>query len=180
MTNKLRNPAALALLVLSLVCLVPGVLQPLFQIKVSASVPIIGSLQFYDETQSILQSIDALLSSGNILVGVLIALFSIAVPVIKATLLFIAALISKHQTRHKLHSFVNVISKWSMADVFVVSVFMAFLATRSNDYVEAQLHPGFYYFLAYCVISIIATQLLKFGIDPKVEADMQTIAATER
>ncbi|MBT8139330.1 MAG: paraquat-inducible protein A [Gammaproteobacteria bacterium] len=168
MLNKLRNPVALFLLLISLACLVPGVLKPLLQIKVSASVPIIGTLRFYDETQSILQSVQALLDSGNILVAVLIALFSIAVPVIKASLLFIAALLQSGEYRHKLRGFVNVISKWSMADVFVVSVFMAYLATGSNDYVEAQLHPGFFYFLAYCVISIIATQLLRFNRETEV------------
>ena len=48
-----------------------------------------------------------------------------------------------------------------MADVFVVGVLLAFLATKSDDGIDAKLHEGFYYFLAYCIISILATQLLK-------------------
>lgn len=163
MFEKIRNPLALLLIAVSLACLFPGVTEPLLQIKVSASVPILGSLQFYDQTQSILQSIDALLQSGHTLVGMLILLFSIVVPLAKAALLCIAALISAPKLKILLHRLVNAISKWSMADVFVVSVFMAFLATGENSYVNALLHPGFYYFLAYCVISILATQLLRFA-----------------
>jgi paraquat-inducible protein A len=52
------------------------------------------------------------------------------------------------------------ISKWSMADVFVVGVFLSFLATRSNKDINAWLHDGFYFFLAYCLISILATQIM--------------------
>ncbi len=60
-----------------------------------------------------------------------------------------------------LHRFVSVIGKWSMADVFVVGILLAFLATRSDDNIHAQLHDGFYWFLAYCVISIISFQIMK-------------------
>ncbi|MGB5326432.1 MAG: paraquat-inducible protein A [Pseudomonadales bacterium] len=163
MSYKIRNTIALMLIAISLALLVPGVTQPLLQVKVSAQLPIIGSLQFYDETQSIVASIRALLDSGNTLVGFLIFLFSIAVPVIKALLLFVAALLKNPSAKVALHKFVNTISKWSMADVFVVAVFMAYLATGSNSYVDALLHPGFYYFLSYCVVSILATQLLRFS-----------------
>lgn len=173
MSNKIRNTIALLLIAVSLACLVPGITQPLLQIKVSAQIPIIGSLQFYDETQSIVASIRALLDSGNTLVGILIFLFSIAVPVMKALLLCIAILLKRPSGKLVLHKFVNTISKWSMADVFVVAVFMAFLATGSNNYVDALLHPGFYYFLAYCVISIIATQLLRFSQAPSLDVEAQ-------
>lgn len=47
-----------------------------------------------------------------------------------------------------------------MADVFVVGVFLAHLATKSDDGIEANLHSGFYYFTAYCIISLIGIQLI--------------------
>jgi len=161
-----RNIAAVLLIIASLACLYPGVTQPLLQIKVAANVPIIGSLQFYDETQSILQSITSLYQQKNTLVATLILLFSIVVPISKALLLLLALFLQKNSYKFALHNFVGVISKWSMADVFVVSVFMAFLATQSNAFIEAMLHPGFYYFLAYCLVSIIATQLLSLNFFP--------------
>lgn len=157
-----RNIFAITLIIASLVLLYPGVTQPLLQITVSANMPILGSLQFYNETQSIYQSIVALWQHNNVLVAVLILIFSIAIPVLKALLLCIAMLMRHQKISVNLHRFISFISKWSMADVFVVSVFMAFLATQSNDFIEAVIHPGFYYFLSYCVVSIMATQLLHF------------------
>lgn len=155
-----RNITAFILIIASLICLYPGVTLPVLQIKVSAEIPILGALQFYDETQSIIQSITALFKHNNHLVAVLILLFSILIPLIKACLLLLVLAVKNLPNRHGLHQFVNIISKWSMADVFVVSVFMAFLATQSNSHIEAILHTGFYYFLAYCLLSIVAAQLM--------------------
>jgi len=53
-----------------------------------------------------------------------------------------------------------------MADVFVVAIFVAYLAAngikenRALVDFNSQLGAGFYYFLGYCLISILATQLL--------------------
>ena len=40
-------------------------------------------------------------------------------------------------------------------------VFIAYLSTRSNESIEASLHGGFYYFTAYCLLSILGTQLVE-------------------
>lgn len=156
-TLSVRNGIGLALIFISLGCLYPGITEPLLQIQVLAQLPIIGQLELYNETQSIIESIRALWQSDNLLVAFLVALFSIAVPLIKALLLTLALVLKSGALKAKLIKFVQLIGKWSMADVFVVSVFMSFLATQSNDFLEAYLHPGFYYFLAYCLISITAS-----------------------
>ena len=52
-----------------------------------------------------------------------------------------------------------------MADVFVVGVFMAFLAGQANPNVQAALHQGFYWFLAYCLISILSSQTLQLNVE---------------
>ncbi|MBL1292744.1 MAG: paraquat-inducible protein A [Thiotrichales bacterium] len=64
-----------------------------------------------------------------------------------------------------MHKFVLIIGKWSMADVFVVGVFMAFLAGQANPNVQAALHQGFYWFLAYCLISILSSQTLQLNVE---------------
>ena len=161
---SVRNSIGLLLLIISLICLYPGVTKPLLQIQVNAKLPLIGSLELYNETQSIIESIEALWNSQNRLVSVLILLFSILIPVVKAILLLSALglqqIKSGNHLQYKLVNVIQMIGKWSMADVFVVSIFMAFLATQSNDFLEAILHPGFYYFLAYCLISIISSLLI--------------------
>lgn len=156
-----RNWMGVAFIIISLGCLYPGLTEPLLQIQVIAKLPIVGSLELYNETQSIVESIRALWQSNNKLVSFLILLFSIVVPAMKALLLLAALLLKQTALKQRIVDFVRFIGKWSMADVFVVSVFMAFLATQSNDYLEAVLHPGFYYFLAYCIISIIASLFIR-------------------
>jgi paraquat-inducible protein A len=76
--------------------------------------------------------------------------------------LLLLVLFKKEFNRRKsVLKFVNLISKWSMADVFVVGVFIAFLSLQSNKNISAELHSGFYYFLSYCVISIASAQLIR-------------------
>lgn len=162
---SLRNIMGLVLLIVSLICLYPGITLPLLQLQANATFPIIGTVELYNETQSIIESVRSLWESNNRLVAFLILLFSIVVPVFKALLLLLGlglnALSVAAASSPFLIKFVQTVGKWSMADVFVVSVFMAFLATHSNQYLDAILHPGFYYFLAYCIISICSSLCIK-------------------
>lgn len=158
-----RNVCALILILASLGCLYPGLMFAMMTIKVGTVLPIIGQLDLHESTQSIIQTIDNLFSKQNYLVAWLILLFSVVVPVLKALMLLIVLIFEQFRARQQLFKFVSLIGKWSMADVFVVSIFMAFLATHSNDTVSATLHEGFYYFTAYCVLSILGTQLIKLN-----------------
>lgn len=156
-----QNIFALILILCSLACLYPGLYYSMLTIKVGKIVPILGQLDLYEATQSIMQTIEALFASQNYLVAWLILIFSVVVPVAKVALLLIVLLFKNLNARHHLLNFVSAIGKWSMADVFVVSIFMAFLATKSNEAVSATLHEGYYYFTAYCVLSILGTQLIQ-------------------
>ena len=158
---KPRNIIALVLIFLSLICLYPGLVKPILSIKIGATLPLVGELVVHDTTQSILNTIKTLYENDNSLVAFLILLFSVVVPILKAVILLLVLLVKKIGYRGQLHKFVSIISKWSMADVFVVGVFLAFLATKSQASIEANLHEGFYYFLAYCIISIIASQIME-------------------
>lgn len=157
---QIRNIIAVVLLLASLACLVPGLMKPILSIEVGANLPIVGTLKLHESKQSILQTIETLHENKNSLVAFLILLFSVIVPIFKAISLLLILLVKKLNNLRGLHYFVALISKWSMADVFVVGVLLAFLATRSNDAIEANLHAGFYWFLAYCLISIAASQIM--------------------
>jgi len=181
----LRNLTGVLLLAAALLCLYPGITQPLLQIQVVAKMPLVGSLELYNEIQSITQSIKALWQSNHRLVAGLIFLFSIIVPLIKALLLIISLgvhYLSRSNScgcnvlKRYLLTIVQVIGKWSMADVFVVSIFMAFLATKSNDYIEAILHSGFYYFLSYCVLSILASLFISTPLTNSANTSISTSA----
>ena len=83
------------------------------------------------------------------------------VPILKILTLLFVLVVNESKWRQLAFNAVSLIGKWSMADVFVVSVFMAFLVTKSNEAISATLHSGFYYFTGYCVLSILGTQLME-------------------
>jgi hypothetical protein len=158
-----RNKIALLLSVASIALLLPGLLRPM--ITISASIDAFGKTrEIFRQTQSILQAVKSLHESGNDFVAGLILLFSMTVPFVKAVLLFPIMGLADAAKRYRLYRLVSSISKWSMADVFVVGVFIAMLAARATDNLDASVESGFYFFTGYCLISNLAFQLLK--VDP--------------
>ena len=155
-----RNTIALILTVVSLGLLWPGLTDPV--LTITASMKIIGPpKEVFRQTQSIFESMKNLYNSGNVFVGGLILFFSMTVPFIKAVLLFIIIATKESVTRYRLYTFARSVSKWAMADVFVVGVFIAFLAAKATDNLNAVAERGFYFFAAYCLVSNLAFQLLQ-------------------
>ncbi|MEM7036962.1 MAG: paraquat-inducible protein A [Bacteroidota bacterium] len=157
-----RNKIGLGLLILSIVLLIPGLLNNMFTLDISISIPILGEQNLHNETRSIMGTIGGLFENGNPTVAILILLFSVIVPFAKAVTLLVAFLLPDREKAVRLHAFVGLISKWSMADVFVVGVLIAFLSTSSQEQISAYVHSGFYFFTAYCLTSIAAVQILRF------------------
>lgn len=154
-----RNLVAVLLTVISLGLLVPGLTKPI--LTITADISLMGlSREIFRETQSIVQSVERLNDSGNQFVAALILLFSIMVPLIKAVLTFVVLRTPKPESQYALYRFVRSISKWSMADVFVVGIFIAFLAADALDNLSAVAGEGLYWFAAYCLVSNLAFQVL--------------------
>lgn len=155
------NKFSLILTLVALGLLIPGITLPILQISITANFPIVGNFGIYESTQSIWQSIVTLYEENNYLVAFLILFFSIFVPISKAILILALILVKHLPNKQFINEFVNIISKWSMADVFVVSVLIVFLGTQSNNNINAYIHEGFYYFLNYCIFSMVAIQVFK-------------------
>jgi hypothetical protein len=125
-----------------------------------------GELEVFSKSRSITGTVEELYRSGNPLVAFLIALFSIVIPAIKLTLLLYSSLATRSRASLLLEKFEKAIGKWSMADVFVIAIMVAYLAAVANKdmdelvKLEADFATGFYYFLGYCLLSILASQLL--------------------
>lgn len=128
-----------------------------------------GNIPAYDKSRSILGTVEELYRANQWLVAFLIALFSIIVPVIKSLLMIISSLLSDKSARVS-RAIIRLISKWSMADVFVVAIIVAFLAANATQQTEelfsltAEFGDGFYYFLGYCLLSILSMQLMEYGL----------------
>lgn len=128
-------------------------------------------VEVYEQTRSILGSVRRLYEVGSPVAATLILLFSVVVPFGKAGLVAVALNTNGTAARRRLLSFVELIGKWSMADVFVVALFIAYLAAQASQ--PAPGHPqtaalvsfsahfgsGFYWFAAYCVFALASQQL---------------------
>jgi uncharacterized paraquat-inducible protein A len=79
--------------------------------------------------------------------------------------------------------FVVSIAKWSMADVFVVALFIAYLAAQASTTVtsgpnagppllafDARFGAGFYWFAAYCLFSLATQQYTYRAVAPREQA----------
>lgn len=154
-----RNKIAIGLTAVSLGLLIPGLSQP--ALTIVASIPFGNKpMEIFRQTQNVVQAVRSLYESGNYFVSGLVLLFSIIVPFIKAALLAVILAIKSPVTKYRLYLFVRSISKWAMADVFAVGVFIAFLASKATDNLDAVIGTGFYYFVGYCLVSNVAFQFL--------------------
>ena len=156
----IKTIIGLTILALSFILLIPGLLKPMITLSASVKILVIKK-QVFNETRSILQSISNLVDSKNYFVAVLILFFSVIVPFIKGTLLLFAYLTNHINRKTRIFNFIKSISKWAMADVFVIGIFVAFLASDASEYMNANIESGFYFFTAYCLLSILSLEFFK-------------------
>jgi uncharacterized paraquat-inducible protein A len=154
-----RNILALVLTAVSIGLLIPGLTEPVLTIV--ASIDLLGvQREVFRQTQSVLEAVRALHEADNDFVAGLILFFSITVPFLKALALLIILTLKNQVMRYRLYLMVRSLSKWAMADVFAVGVFIAMLAAQGTDNLDGVAGPGFYFFAAYCLVSNLAFQLL--------------------
>lgn len=144
----------------SLVLLGFGWVMDMLHIEVNFSKEIFVQLDFnlFNENRSVLGTLKSLWESGNYLPFALIGLFGILVPLLKSVVIYYLLIVKSPKAG--LYTFVNNISKWAMADVFVISIFVAFLGARAMESTKATLEPGFYFFAGYVLLSSLIAFLL--------------------
>jgi Paraquat-inducible protein A len=189
----LRRPGATVLLLFCAVLLVGGVLTPMIEVEAKISRlsmtflghPIVfGDQVLYFQSKSVLEVFRTLITQGRTdmwVVGVLVLMFSIIFPVLKILTsvfyLFMPSLLKNRAARF----FVLESSKWSMADVMALAIFMAFVAfngliantmgglrgagaqlTLPTD--SSKILPGYYLFIGFCLASLLLAKKLERGI----------------
>ena len=127
-----------------------------------------GQLEAYHNTRSIWGTVEELAATGNLPVALLIVFFSLVIPVFKLLLQLVSLALGAGALRGAVLWLNAALSKWSMADVFVMGLLVAYMAGSASGQMgdmltmHAALEPGFYYFLAYCLFSVAAgTVMLK-------------------
>jgi hypothetical protein len=189
--KPLHTPLFIISVLVSLVVLFAGVTAPMIEIDArfqQVNFVLIGEkIAFNDQviffqSKSILDVIEILLNTGkidSILVGILILVFSIIFPVSKliSTQIYLAG--NKNTRKNKILKFFAFKSgKWSMADVYVIAIFMAYIGfqgildhqlSRLNMETESlvsistnntSLQPGYIIFIGFVLYSLLLSMIL--------------------
>ncbi len=172
---------------------IPGILLPMFSLSMDMTAQVANTslnTDLFAKQLSLLQTVEELYNDKRVLVAALIFLFSICIPIFKSMLITLAYFKRHTQLERHIYSFVSAIGKWSMADVFVVAVLLAVLSTNHAETASNQqlvlfgfkidllissqtlsaVGHGFYYFVAYCLLSIFSTQLGHSSIKTSLSA----------
>lgn len=192
----LSRSAVLVLMLFSIAMLVGGVLSPMLEVEVRVTkldATLLGTpIEFRDQSlyyrsKTVLEVCETLVQMGRpemMLVGVLVILFSVVFPLLKmlalAACLFRPALL---RTSRIVRLLAFQLSKWSMADVMVLAIFMSFVAFNGvigsawdglRDVPNVQqvqiptnasrILPGYYLFIGFCLSSIVLSKKLERGI----------------
>jgi hypothetical protein len=122
-----------------------------------------GKIYYQYQTKSILESIALLYKADNHVVAWALLLFSVILPLLKLLLNVWMLLWPRIGQQKTYAAVVYFLSKWSMADVFVVALFLTYLSLQNMGQqgvtVESQVSIGFYFFLAYVILSIASSML---------------------
>ena len=149
-----RNTVSFILLLASFVLLVLGVTQPMLEISAEHA-----GRELFSYKQSIMEAVETLYEGQNYLVAFLILFFSVMIPVLKGIVILWVFFFGALNQKETAHNFVFTIGKWSMADVFAVGVFIAYLASKASGMLDARLEPGFYFFTGYWIGSLLSLQV---------------------
>jgi hypothetical protein len=201
----LSRAAVLVLMLFCLAMLAGGVLSPMLEVEVRVTkldATLLGApIEFRDQSlyyrsKTVLEVSRTLLEMHRpamSLVAILVILFSVVFPALKMLALG-ASLFRPSLLRNSriVRLLAFELSKWSMADVMVLAIFMAFIAfngvveggmggIRSQPAVQqlvlptnsSTILPGYYLFIGFCVASIYLSKKLERGIAtvPSREAD---------
>ena len=190
--SVLKGATAISLISFaSIILLFLGVTMPMIDIDARLNafqMNLVGSEVSFDEqylyyqSKSILDVTSTLIKGGKIdlkIVGIMILMFSVVVPFIKLLLSSIFLYSKKIRNNKIVKGIIYHLGKWSMADVFVVAMFMAYIgfygiitaqlgeignnktgyAVQTINY--SRLSPGALFFTTYCILSIITGILIK-------------------
>ncbi|GAB5417950.1 MAG: hypothetical protein Crog4KO_14030 [Crocinitomicaceae bacterium] len=115
-----------------------------------------GKTYFYYQNKGIMEVITMLWKTDNKPVSIAIGAFSVIIPITKLISTLII-LLSRSTGAKRFRKVLSFLAKWSMADVFVVSAFLAYLSFANMSpgvTMDASILFGLYYFFTYVILSI--------------------------
>ncbi len=190
----LGRAAIVVLLLFCMVLLAGGIFTPMLEVEAKISRlgltflgdPIeFGEQVLYFQSKSVLEVFRTLVTMGRPdmwIVGVLVLMFSVVFPVMKILTLALCMVKPALLRTSRLAKFFALeSSKWSMADVMALAIFMSFVAFNgiiSNTMTGLQqsgaqlviptdsskILPGYFLFIGFCLASLFLSKKLERGI----------------
>jgi hypothetical protein len=147
----------------TLLSLIFGLISPIFMMYILLDYNFQNIVNIKDailqfESLSLLESINKLINiQEKYFVGGVILLFSVIFPLIKTLLSFINVFINHFSILNKSTKLLSALSKWSMTDVFVLSIFLVYLSSVNSGMskIATEIEVGFYFFFIYVILSIV-------------------------
>lgn len=137
--------------------LMTGLASILLAIGLVTPIVTLKQLLLFETTFSVVSGVVQLLTEGQWFLFLLISGFSIAIPVLKLSLLY--RLVSSRQISgdrlHRYLHWMHVYGKWSMLDVFVVAVLV--VVVKLGAIASVQMEPGLYAFAASVLLTMFVT-----------------------
>jgi len=189
--GKLNQAQSILLILSSLCLLLGGIITPMIELEARIDLLIFQLLGeevvfrnniLFFQSKSITDMVRILMTDGSvqmISVGVLIFTFSIVFPTVKLICSYLYSLnIDKLKENKVILFFVIKSGKWSMADVMVIAIFMAYIGfngivgsqmdnlSRSTKSIKilttngTHLSGGFYLFLGFCLASLFLSSAI--------------------
>jgi len=144
------RPADLAL-ILALLSFPPGVLLPVLEVQ---------RFIFFTDIQSLAGLTWGLLTGGEVLLGLVVLVFTIGVPGAKIAGLVVLRLRGDgHPTVPRLLRMIDAIGRWSMLDVLVLA--LVIVTMKANGFATAASQPGLYCFVTAAIATTVAAARLR-------------------
>ena len=133
------------LLMVSLACLIVGVLAPLLTLE---------KMYFFENTVSLLSTIKGLYLQKEWFLFYVIAIFSLCIPAIKiASLVLITNMqFEQGSILDKILQIIETFGKWSMLDVFVVALLL--VSVKLGVLAKVDVHYGLYVFASSVLLTM--------------------------
>lgn len=123
-----------------------------------------GRIYFLYQNKSVFQLIGILYTGGNFLVAIAVAMFSVIFPLFKAIMSIIVLLSPQKPVSMNRYKMIRNLGKWSMADVFVAAIFLAFFAYSNMEVgidTGSSTLIGTYFYMLFVVLAINSGHYLK-------------------
>lgn len=140
-----------------------------------------GKTYFYYQNKGIMDVISLLWEHNNKPVSIAIGTFSIIIPAVKLLFTLIMLIFSIRGAK-RFRKSLTYIAKFSMADVFVVGAFLAYLSFENMSLgveMDANVLFGLYYFIGYVLVSVVLGILLDKSIEENMIIEFEEIAKRE-